>query len=108
LYDHQPQGRSQRRQDLSGARPDGQPHKTEINDQKAQSGGGREGRLKKHIAEKKTEEYKEYSQQIGALAKQYTTPNPERLMQAKQQGNLSLQCPRTLGELTVCTRCAPP
>ena len=68
----------------------GQQQKTEISDQKAQSGGGREGRLKHHVVEKKTGEYQEYGQQIGALAKQYTTPDPDRLMQAKQQGNLSL------------------
>jgi hypothetical protein len=68
----------------------GQQQKTEINDQKAQSGGGREGRVKQRIVEKKTGEYQEYGQSIGALAKQYTTPNPDRLMQAKQQGNVSL------------------
>lgn len=68
----------------------GKQQKTEINDQKAQSGGGREGRLKQHVVEKKTDEYKEYGQSIGALAKQYTTPDPDRLMQAKQQGNVSL------------------
>ena len=68
----------------------GQQQKTEINDQKAQSGGGREGRLKQHVVEKKTDEYQQYGQSIGALAKQYTTPDPDRLMQAKQQGNLSL------------------
>ena len=69
--------------------PDGQEKTLESN-QKAES-GGREGRLKRHIVEKKTEEFQEYGQQIGALAKQYTTPNPERLMQAKQDGNVSLQ-----------------
>jgi len=69
----------------------GQPQKTLVNDQKASSGGGREGRIKEHIIEKKTEEYQEYGQQIGALAKQYTTPDPDRLMQAKQAGNISLQ-----------------
>jgi hypothetical protein len=71
--------------------PDGQPQKTELSDEKAQSGGGHERGLKGHIVEKKTEEFKEYGQQIGALAKQYTTPDPDRLMQAKQQGNISLQ-----------------
>jgi hypothetical protein len=71
--------------------PDGQQQKTEISDQKAQSGGGRDGRLKQHVVEKKTEEYQQYGQQIGALAKQYTQPDPERLMQAKQQGNISMQ-----------------
>lgn len=68
----------------------GQQQKTLINNQKAQS-GGREGRLKERVVEKKTQEYQEYGQQIGALAKQYTTPDPGRLMQARQQGNLSLQ-----------------
>ena len=69
----------------------GQQQKTLVNDQKASSGGGREGRLKEHIIEQKTEEYQEYGQSIGALAKQYTTPNPDALMQAKQAGNISLQ-----------------
>jgi hypothetical protein len=61
-----------------------------LNNEKAGS-GGREGRFKKRIVEKKTEEFEEYGQQIGALAKQYTTPDPSRLMEAKQQGNVSLQ-----------------
>ena len=34
--------------------------------------------------------YQEYGQSIGALAKQYTTPNPDALMKAKQAGNISL------------------
>ena len=68
----------------------GQQQKTLLNNQKAQS-GGREGRLKERVVEKKTEEFQQYGQAIGALAKQYTTPDPGRLMQAKQQGNLSLQ-----------------
>jgi len=68
----------------------GQQQKTEVSNQQAQQ-GGREGRLKEHVIEKKKEEYQEYGQQIGALAKQYTTPDPDRLMQAKQAGNVSLQ-----------------
>lgn len=67
----------------------GKAQKNLVNDQKAQS-GGREGRAKEHIIEKKTEEYEEYGQSISALAKQYTTPNPEALMAAKQAGNISL------------------
>ncbi len=70
--------------------PNGQPQKTEISNQKAQS-GGREGRVKERVVQKETGEYQQYGQQIGALAKQYTTPDPERLMQAKQAGNISLQ-----------------
>jgi len=68
----------------------GQAQKTLVNDQKASS-GGREGRAKERVVEKKTEEYEEYGQSISALAKQYTTPNPEALMQAKQAGNISIQ-----------------
>jgi len=68
----------------------GQQQKTEISNQKA-SGGGRQGRVKEHVVEKKTEEYQEYGQQISALAKLYTTPNPEALMKAKQAGNISIQ-----------------
>jgi hypothetical protein len=68
----------------------GQQQKNLVNDQKASS-GGREGRLKERVIEKKTEEYEQYGQQISSLAKEYTTPSPDRLMQAKQQGNLSLQ-----------------
>ena len=68
----------------------GQQQKSEVSNQKAQS-GGREGRLKERVVEKETGEYQQYGQQIGALAKQYTTPDPDRLMQARQQGNLSLQ-----------------
>ena len=68
----------------------GQQQKTEVGNQAAQS-GGRQGRLKEHVVDKKKQEYQEYGQSIGALAKQYTTPNPEALMAAKQAGNISLQ-----------------
>jgi hypothetical protein len=70
--------------------PDGKQQKTEISDEKAQS-GGHEGRLKKHIIEEKQEEFKEYGQSIGALAKQYTQSDPGRLEQARAQGNISLR-----------------
>ena len=68
----------------------GQQQKTEVSNQQAQQ-SGREGRLKEHIVDNKKQEYQEYGQSIGALAKQYTTPDPDRLMQAKQAGNISLQ-----------------
>ena len=68
----------------------GSQQKTEVSNQEAQQ-GGREGRLKKRIIEKKKEEYEQYGEQIGALAKQYTQPDPDRLQQAYQQGNVSLQ-----------------
>ena len=70
--------------------PDGKPQKTEINNQQAPP-SGRQGRVKQRVEAHAKEEYQEYGQSISALAKQYTTPDPDRLMQAKQQGNISLQ-----------------
>jgi len=67
----------------------GQQQKTEVSNQQAQQ-GGRDGRLKQRVVAKKKEEYQEYGQSIAALAKQYTTPNPDALMKAKQGGNISL------------------
>ena len=68
----------------------GQQQKTEVSNQAAQS-GGHEGRVKERIVDKKKQEYQEYGQSIAALAKQYTTPNSEALMAAKQAGNISIQ-----------------
>jgi hypothetical protein len=67
----------------------GKPQKTETGNQAAQP-SGRQGRVKEHVVDKKKAEYQEYGQSIGALAKQYTTPNGEALMQAKQAGNISI------------------
>ena len=69
--------------------PAGKPEKTEM-ENLPQSSGGRQHGLAHHVKEKKGEEYKEYGQQIGALAQQYTQPDPERLQQAFQQGNVML------------------
>ena len=69
----------------------GQQQKTLLNDQKAVQSADAKAARKSTSLQKKTEEYEEYGQQIGALAKQYTTPNPEALMQAKQAGNISIQ-----------------
>ena len=49
-----------------------------------------EGRLKKHIVEKKTEEYKEYADQIKALIQQYVPPEKDLIEQARQKGNIML------------------
>jgi hypothetical protein len=70
--------------------PDGQQQKTPLNaaPPPQQPSGGR---LKRHVVEKKTEEFQDYGQQIAALAKQYTTPDPDKLQQAYQQGNVSMQ-----------------
>lgn len=69
--------------------PNGQQQKTEIDAAPAAEPSG--GRLKRHVVAKKTEEFKDYGQQIAALAKQYTQPDPGLLQQAYQQGNISIQ-----------------
>jgi hypothetical protein len=69
--------------------PDGQQQKSEINAQPAAQPSG--GRLKRHIVAKKTAEFKDYGEQIADLARQYTQPDPSRLQNALQQGNISMQ-----------------
>lgn len=69
--------------------PDGKPQKTSLDppsDESAESGR----RLKKHIVAKKKEEYKEYADQMKALAQQYVPPDKEMIQQAYAQGNISL------------------
>jgi hypothetical protein len=78
--------------------PDGKPQKAEM-ENLPQSSGGRQHGLAHHVKEKKGEEYKEYGQQIGALAQQYAQPDPERLQQAFQQGNLMLGSGGAPGEV---------
>ncbi|HEY4979772.1 MAG TPA: hypothetical protein VII25_11445 [Candidatus Acidoferrum sp.] len=69
--------------------PDGKPQKTSLDppaDPPAESGG----RLKKHIVEKKKEEYKDYAEQMKALAQQYVPPDKDMLENAYQQGNITI------------------
>jgi hypothetical protein len=71
--------------------PNGKPQKTPLDAAPAaEGGGGREGRLKKHVIEKKTEEYKEYAEQIKALIQQYVPLEKDALEQARQKGNISV------------------
>jgi hypothetical protein len=78
--------------------PDGQ-QKTQIGGSQAPPPSG--GRLKQHVVEKKTAEFQDYGEQIAALAKQYTQPDPERLQAAYQAGNVSLQSGGGEGEITL-------
>lgn len=82
--------------------PDGKPQKVAMADMPQSSSGG--GALKRHIVEKKKEEYQEYGQQIGALAALYTMPDPERLQQAFQQGNVTLGPAGAPGEVKMIIR----
>src|SRR5208283_2704036 len=68
--------------------PDGKPQKTSIDPAPADEGESG-GRLKRHIVEKKKEEYKDYAEQMKALAQQYIPPDKEMLQQAYQQGNVT-------------------
>jgi hypothetical protein len=78
--------------------PDGQQQKTQIGgSQAAPPPSG--GRLKQHVVEKKTAEFKDYGEQIADLAKQYTQPDPGRLQAAFQAGNVSLQSGAGEGEV---------
>lgn len=74
--------------------PDGKPVKTPLSPQSAPaaapSGGGRGGRLKEHVVEKKKEEFSDYAHQIAALAQEYAKPDPAKLDQAKDAGNVKL------------------
>jgi hypothetical protein len=78
--------------------PDGKPQKTEL-DNTPTSSGGRQHGIKHHIKEKKTEEYQDYGHQIAALAQTYAQPDPEKLQQAFQQGNLLLGSAGAPGEV---------
>jgi hypothetical protein len=86
--------------------PDGKPQKTPLNPvppaQPAQEqGGGRGGRLKQRIVENKTEEYKEYAEKIGALAHSYAPPDPAKLQEAFQQGNVKLAAGTIPGQVQI-------
>jgi hypothetical protein len=66
---------------------DGKPQKTSLDPPPEPSSGGR---LKKHVVEKKKEEYKDYADQMKALAQQYVPPDKDRVAQAYQQGNIMI------------------
>src|ERR1035441_2821850 len=77
----------------------GQPQKTEISNDPAAH--GHEGRLKKHVVAHVTDEYQQYGQQIAALAKQYSPPDPEKLQQAYAQGNVSVNLGGSAGTISL-------
>jgi hypothetical protein len=67
--------------------PDGKPQKVSLDPPPDAPSGGR---LKKHIVEKKKEEYKDYADAMKALAQQYVPPDGEILQRAFAQGNIML------------------
>jgi hypothetical protein len=77
----------------------GQQQKIELGSTAASPPTG--GRLKQRIVARKTDEFQQYGQQVAALAKQYTQPDPQLLQQAYQQGNTSIQLGGAPGTVTL-------
>jgi hypothetical protein len=71
--------------------PDGKPQKTSL-DQAAPppEQSGRRGRIKEHVVEKKTEEYKDYADQMKALMQQYLPPDKDMIEQAYGKGGITM------------------
>lgn len=70
--------------------PEGKPLKIPMAQDNSASGSERPHGWKHKLAEKKTGEFEEYAQQIKELAQSYAQPDPGRLQQAYQQGNVSI------------------
>jgi len=67
--------------------PDGQAQKTPIGSPPQQPSGGR---VKQRIVEKKKAEMKDYMQDVQAVLALYVPPDPQRMQQAYQAGNVAL------------------
>lgn len=74
--------------------PDGKPQKTPLGQTPAPAAasqsGGRGGRVKEHVVEKKKEEYKDYADSMKSLMEKYVPPDKDLLQQAVQNKNVSL------------------
>jgi len=67
--------------------PDGQVQKTAIGPPPQQPSGGR---MKQRVVAKKKGEMKDYMQDVKGLLGMYVPPDPQRMQQARDAGNLSL------------------
>jgi hypothetical protein len=67
--------------------PDGQVQKTPIGPPPEQPSGGR---MKQRIIEKKKQEMQDYMQDVKAVLAMYIPPDPQRMQQAYQAGNVAL------------------
>jgi hypothetical protein len=79
--------------------PDGKPQKTELMQEPSSSDGGRKHGLKHHVEEKKKGEFEDYAHSIAALAQSYAAPDPGKLQQAYEQGNVMLGPAGAPGEI---------
>jgi hypothetical protein len=73
--------------------PNGQVVKVPMGEQ--QQAPQQKGRLRERVVEKKTDEMKEYMQQVQSLLSMYVPPNPELIQQAMQKQNVSID--KTMG-----------
>ena len=64
--------------------PDGKVQKYPMGPQQQPSGG----RLKQHMIEKKKDEMEQYMGQVKSLLAMYVPPNPQKIQQAAQAGNV--------------------
>ncbi|HEX4770848.1 MAG TPA: hypothetical protein VH351_08475 [Bryobacteraceae bacterium] len=75
--------------------PDGKVQKTPSPSsapaQQPASEGGRGGRMKKHVVEKKVGEMKDYMEQVAALVHEYVPPDPEKLQAVIAAKNVTAQ-----------------
>lgn len=67
--------------------PDGQVQKTPIGSPPQPPSGGR---MKQRIIEKKKEEMKDYMQDVKGVLGMYVPPDPQRIQQAYEAGNVAL------------------
>jgi hypothetical protein len=67
--------------------PDGQVQKTPMGPPPQQASGGR---VKQRVIEKKKEEMKDYMQDVKGILGMYVPPDPQRMQQAFQAGNVAL------------------
>jgi len=81
----------QKKQEHSQVRlgPDLKPQKTSL-DPPAEAAAPSGGRVKQRVVAKKKEEYKDYADQMKALAQQYVPPDKDLLQKAYAQGNIAL------------------
>ena len=70
--------------------PNGQIQKVPIGEQQPQQQSGRQGRLKQHVIEKKTEEMQDYMQQVKSVIGLYVPPDAQRMQKAFQSHNVSI------------------
>jgi hypothetical protein len=70
--------------------PDGKPQKTPVDPSSVSDDDRRRRGLRGRIIEKKTEEFKEYGEQIKTVVQQYVPPDKDMLQQAYQQGNVMM------------------